>query len=170
MGFVKLQLAMSLDGFIARKDGSVDFLDVMEESLTNDFNDFVETIDTIIMGSATYDVMLSFGEIPFPNKKIIVMTTQNRTTEDKNTIFTEEDLNNLIRRENGTIWLFGGAKLIQSFINLDLIDEYHIVIVPKIIGSGIPLFRENDVPQILTLKNSKQYGDTVMLIYEKKKP
>ena len=143
MSKVKLQLAMSLDGYIARKDGSVDFLDAMHEKLTEDFNKFVETIDTIIMGRSTYEVMLGFGEIPFQNKKIVVMTSKKLMSKQSNIHFVNDSVEKVLDEENGNIWLFGGAKLIHSFIDKNLIDEFHIVIVPMIIGSGIPLFLES---------------------------
>jgi len=139
----------------------------MHESLTEDFNKFVESIDTIVMGRGTYEVMLGFGEIPFQNKKIIVMTSKNLTTEQSNIVISKESIEEIVAIESGNIWLFGGAKLIQSFVNLDLVDEFHIVVVPRIIGSGIPLFLENKGLEQLKLEKVLQYGDVAMLIYKK---
>ena len=73
----------------------------------------------------------------------------------------------LLVEESGNVWLFGGAKLIQSFVNLDLVDEFHIVIIPRIIGSGIPLFLENNGLEELKLEKVMQYGDVAMLVYKK---
>ncbi len=169
MSKVKLQLAMSLDGYIARSDGSVDFLDAMHENLTEDFNTFVESIDTIIMGRGTYEVMLGFGEIPFQNKKIIIMTSKDLEVKQENIIISDMKIEDVVEKESGNIWLFGGAKLIQSFVNLDLVDEFHIVVVPKIIGSGIPLFLENKRMEQLKLEKVNQYGDLVMIVYKRKR-
>ena len=89
---VKLQLAMSLDGYIARLDGNVDFLSVMHDSLTEDFNSFVISIDTIVMGRGTYEVMMGFGEIPFQDKKIIVMTSKDLSSNHGNIVFSHESI------------------------------------------------------------------------------
>ena len=87
MSYIILQLALTLDGYIARKDGSVDFLDDMGSTdFTESFNTFVKNIDTLIMGRGTYDKMLEYGDIPFKDKKIFVLTSKKLTSTQKNIV------------------------------------------------------------------------------------
>ncbi len=167
MSYVTLQLAVSLDGYIARKDGSVDFLDKMESTFTDEFNKFVSDVDVLIMGRTTYEVMLGFGGIPFKGKKVYVLTSKELTSNDESIIFTNEDIKSIVKNEEGLIWLFGGAKVIQSFMNENLIDEFQIHVVPHIIGDGIPLFLKSKEMKNLTLVSSNQYGNSVHLVYKK---
>ncbi len=167
MSYVILQLAVSLDGYIARKDGSVDFLDNMESAFSDEFNKFVNYVDVLVMGRNTYEVMLNFGGIPFKGKKVYVLTSKELTSDNEGIIFTNEDIKSIVEKEEGIIWLFGGAKVIQSFINENLIDEFQIHVVPHIIGEGIPMFLESKELKNLTLVSSNQYGNSVHLVYKK---
>ena len=139
MSTVILQLAVSIDGYIARKDGSVDYLEEFSEELTTHFNQFLSRIDVIIMGSNTYEVMLGFGDVPFTDKQIYVLTNRTFPKTYSHVHFTTETVPEILERVQGTIWLFGGAKLIQTCINLDIIDEYQLpssVIINKVDGVG----------------------------------
>ncbi len=167
MSYVTLQLALTIDGYIARKDGNVDFLDDINSSFKDEFNLFIKSVDTIIMGRGTYEKMLEFGDIPFKDKKVYVLTSKSLSTSQKNIIFTDKSIELLLKNESQNIWLFGGSKVIQSFINLDLIDEYQLYIVPKIIGEGIPLFLDNKGLTNLKLVKHEQYEDDILLVYKK---
>lgn len=166
MSYVILQVAVSLDGYISRKDDSVDFLDAIDDSFSNHFNSFVSSIDSIVMGSNTYEVMLSFGDIPYKDKKIYVCTSKSYKN-DHHTTFTSKPIKNLIHEIKGNIWLFGGAKLIQSFMQEDLVDELQLFIVPKTIGNGIPLFYEHNRFNNWRLVSHQNFSDNLYLIYKK---
>ena len=168
MSYITLQLAVSLDGYIARKDGSVDFLEEMESTASKKFYEFVNTIDTIIMGRTTYEVMLKFGGVPFKDQKIYVLTSKKMSSDQKNIIFTNDSIESIVKNEKGHIWLFGGAKVIQSFMNLGLVDEFQLHIVPQIIGEGIPLFLENIGMKDLQLVDHEKFGNSILLTYKKK--
>ena len=168
MSYIILQLALTLDGYIARKDGSVDFLDDMGSTdFTESFNTFVKNIDTLIMGRGTYDKMLEYGDIPFKDKKIFVLTSKKLTSKQKNITFTSDPIESVVKKANNNIWLFGGSKVIQSFVNLDLIDEMQLYIVPKVIGEGIPLFLENNGLSTLKLVKHENYNNDVLLVYKR---
>jgi dihydrofolate reductase len=169
MGYVILQLACSLDGYIARKDGSVDFLGEMTGEISKDFDTFVKSIDTIIMGYGTYEKMLEFGDIPFQDKRIYVVTSKNIQSSKNHITFVHTEISELVKEKKGNIWLFGGAKMIQSFINEDLVDEMQIFIINEMIGEGIPLFLENKGMKDLLLTSAKSYDNNVMLIYKRNK-
>jgi len=167
MNYVILQLALTLDGYIARKDGSVDFLDDINSSFKDEFDSFVNSVNKIIMGRGTYEKMLEFGEIPFKDKQIYVLTSKEFHSNQKNIVFTSKNIETLLKEMDCKIWLFGGSKVIQSFMNLDLIDEYQLYIVPKIIGEGIPLFIENNGLSNLKLFKHEQYNNDILLVYKK---
>lgn len=167
MNYVTLQLALTLDGYIARKDGSVDFLDDINSSFKDEFDTFINSVNTIIMGRGTYEKMLEFGEIPFQDKQIYVLTSKDLHSKQKHIVFTNKKIEILLKDINDKIWLFGGSKVIQSFMNLDLIDEYQLYIVPKIIGEGIPLFIENKGLPNLKLIKHEQYDNDILLVYKK---
>jgi len=167
MSYVILQLALSLDGYIAREDGSVDFLKNINPDFTETFERFVSSIDTIVMGRKTYQKMLEYGDVPFKDKTIYVLTTKNMKASESNIIFVNDNVNNFMKKETGKMWLFGGADVIRQFVNADLIDEMQLYIVPQILGKGIPLFLENSGLENLTLKEVKAYGNDVFLKYKK---
>lgn len=167
MSYVILQLALSLDGYIAREDGSVDFLKNINPDFTETFERFVSSIDTIVMGRKTYQKMLEYGDVPFKDKTIYVLTTKDMTASESNIIFVDDNVNNFMKKAMGKMWLFGGANVIRQFVNADLIDEMQLYIVPQILGKGIPLFLENNGLDNLTLKEAKAYGNDVFLQYKK---
>jgi len=167
MSFVTLQLALTIDGYIARKDGSVDFLDDINSSFKDEFDKFIKSVDTIIMGRGTYEKMLEFGEIPFNDKMIYVLTSKELSSNKENIIFTNDSIENVLGNINNNIWLFGGSKVIQSFVNLDLIDEFQLYVVPKVIGEGIPLFLDSKGLANLKLVKHKKYDNDILLVYRK---
>lgn len=167
MSYVIVQLALSLDGYIARKNGDVDFLGDMNTEFTEEFNSFVHSIDTIIMGRGTYEKMLEFGEMPFKNKKIYVLTKQKLKSNEPHVTFTKTNISSLCQEIDGNIWLFGGSKVIKSFINLGLVDEFQLLYVPQIIGEGIPMFLNSSGMKDLTLVKHEHYGDSLFVVYKK---
>ncbi|BCR35825.1 dihydrofolate reductase family protein [Mariniplasma anaerobium] len=169
MGYVILQVAVSLDGYISRKDHSVDFLETIDPSFQNHFTSFIDSIDFIIMGSKTYDVMLKFGDIPFKDKNIYVLTKRTYESTNENIIFTEMPIKGLTDELSGNIWLFGGASVIQSFMKNNLVDELQLYIVPKTIGDGIPLFYEHNQLNNWKLISHEKFSDNLYVIYKKQK-
>ena len=167
MSYVILQLAVSLDGYISRKDHTVDFLEEMNPALSESFHKFLSSIDTIIMGSKTYEVMLGFGDIPFQDKTIYVLTNKQYESKYDFVHFSSKKIKTLLNEIEGTIWLFGGSSVIQSFINEDLIDEFIIHYVPHIIGDGIPLFLNSKELKNLTLVAHEQFGNSLTVTYKR---
>lgn len=170
---VILYIAMSLDGHIARKNEDIDWLegDGTEPDAEIGYDDFYESIDTVIMGRKTYDQVLTFGEYPYKGTKGYVYTSEKRTnTEDVQ--FTSENVEDLIgklKKEHGKdIWLIGGAGIIGEFIKKDLIDEYFVAIIPCILGEGIPLFKDKNPEIKLKLLDNKTVNGISMLHYSKR--
>ena len=136
----------SLDGFIAREDGDIDWLVKYQNKEVHDsYNEFISRIDAMVIGRGTYEKVLSFPEWPY-EKKVFVLSTSLKqipgTLNEKATLVAmkpAELLNYLSDKGFSNIYIDGG-KVIQSFLREDLVDELIITKVPELIGTGIPLF------------------------------
>lgn len=173
---VVLYIAMSLDGYIADRDGGVDWLSGQNQSADNQdsYSEFIKNVDTVIMGWNTYQQVtteLSPDSWPYAQQKTYVIThRQHKATN--NIIFTAQNpgaLLDMLQSQPGKdIWICGGAHLVQQLIKADLIDEYYISVIPTLLGSGIPLFTA-DAPEIkLKLICSQNYNGIVKLIYQRR--
>jgi dihydrofolate reductase len=165
-----LFIASSLDGYIATKDDSLEWLFNVEGEGDNGYSEFYETVDTILLGKRTYDWIMEQDpeEFPYKNKQCYVFTRSSiEDTEDVK--FIKEDVTkfvNKLKSEQGkNIWIAGGGELLHSFIKENLVDELIVTIAPTILGNGIPLFREGDYQLDLTLKRTKNYNQFVELHY-----
>lgn len=144
-----LNLAMSIDGYIADEDGGFDWIVGDGDSSLNtnnkwDFNKFLENIDVVVMGKKCYD---SNFHNDYKNKKVYVATSKELEDYD-NIHFINGDIVKVIeeerQKEGKDIYLFGGGIVIDNFIKADVIDEYIIGVIPTILGKGIPLFPGNN--------------------------
>jgi dihydrofolate reductase len=174
MANVILYIATSLDSYIARKDGRVDWLSMVETSDTDyGYADFYQSVDALVMGSRTYEQALGFGDWPYPGKPSYVFTTRNLTSERKDVIFTSAKPDTVIREMDAQgftrIWLVGGAELTAVFLKFHLVDEYILSVVPTILGEGIPLFLPPIPEEKLKLVELQQYPTgLVQLRYRRK--
>jgi dihydrofolate reductase len=139
---IVLSLGISLDGYIAHRDGSVDFLFMPE-----DFSmaPFFETIDAAIMGRKTLDAARRKGGLPGGSKmKSYVFSRSEPPGERDGVVFVNRApavfAAELRRQEGKDIWLMGGGELARDFLIDDLVDELHLGIVPVLLGAGLPLF------------------------------
>lgn len=174
---VLLDLAITLDGFIEGPNGETDWC-IMDDDM--DFDGFLSGIDTIFYGRISYDAWGNY--LPEENatpeeqklweavhsKNKFVFSSQHR--EDKNATFINTDIIEKvseIKKQGGKdIWLYGGASLITTFIQNNLIDVYRISVHPIALGSGKPLFE--DLKERLNLKLIKTNvfkSGVVQLIY-----
>ncbi|MBO5501728.1 MAG: dihydrofolate reductase, partial [Clostridia bacterium] len=141
---VVLYIGISLDGYIATKDDSLEWLLSTQGNGDNGFGEFYDTVETIIMGRRTYDWIMEQenGRFPYIGKECYVYTT--RAIEDKEHVrFTSQSPENLIaglEKAGGKIWIVGGSQIIDLVRKKNLIDEYILSIAPVILGEGIPLF------------------------------
>lgn len=149
MSKVILNLAVSLDGFIAKEDGSVDWLDDLDTGGSDlGFHAFLQSIGAIITGRISFEhtQKLNQGTWPFIDTDTYVITRKMKYM-DKNITSTSEDLTELVIRlkqqNQANIWLFGGGNLIKEFRDLNLIDEYIITTIPVMLGTGISLFQDS---------------------------
>lgn len=140
-------IASSLDGYIARKDGNIDWLMEYPNPDNSDFgfSAFMERIDGILMGRVTFETVLSFGQWPYTKPVFVLSNTLKELPHEYSNIaeVVHGDLPGIIDSLNskGIKHLYiDGGKTIHSFLELDLIDELIITRTPILLGSGIPLF------------------------------
>lgn len=169
---VILYIAASIDGFIARADGNMDWLDEVESDGDTGYSEFFSTIDTVIMGNTTYEEILGFDvPFPYPNTKNYVYSYA-KTGQNEFVEYVKGDVRELIellRETSGKhIWLVGGGKLIESFLQHQLIDEIILTIAPIMLGKGIPLFRGMEVETQFRLQDVQQMNQFVQLTYRKR--
>lgn len=161
-----MYIASSLDGYIARANGDVDWL---PQSDVSGYAEFYKTVDVVVMGKTTYDQVLTFGEYPYKGKKSYVFTRNNNTTKDGNVEFVsdlDEFVKDILPKLNGNIWLVGGGQVISSFVNHGSIDEIVLSIIPVVLGKGIPLFQNIQKEIKLELVKTTNYGKLVELHYK----
>jgi dihydrofolate reductase len=137
---VILYIGTSLDGYIARPDGSVDWLFTEGDY---GYDQFYDAIDVTLMGRKTYEQVLSFGAFPYPDKQNYVFTHRPETTESEHVTFVSKDTIGFIRELKAApgkhIWLIGGGGLIHSCLQDGLVDELRLFIHPILLGDGLPL-------------------------------
>ena len=160
-----LYIASSLDGYVARENGDIDWL---PQSDTSEYDEFYKTIDAVIMGKTTYDQVLTFGEYPYKDKRSYVFTRNKNPTKDENVEFVsnaDEFVKDTLPNLEGNIWLMGGGQIISTFVNNGIVDEIILSIVPVVLGKGIPLFRNIQKETKLELIKTTDYDKLVELHY-----
>ena len=166
-----LYIASSLDGFIARKDGDVSWLDACQtEGQDYGYSEFLSTIDLIVMGSRTYEQLKSFGPWPYGEIKTYVLTGRDLPVQGGANLAiyhgSAEDLTQKIRYESQkSIWLLGGAAVARSFLKVGAVDAIILPIIPVLLGEGISLFGENGADSTLQLKEARLYQNGVVQLH-----
>jgi dihydrofolate reductase len=164
-------MAASLDGFVARKDGSVDWLETSDQFDAGDTMDpefvaeFLKTIDCYVMGSRTYETALGFEEKgmgwAYGDKPTFVLTSRALPKTRNSIEFFSGDLRQLVnerlRPAFGSIWFVGGGAVCGECLRLGLADEVRYSIMPILIGDGISFFEGLDKDVALHLVEVKAY-------------
>ena len=173
---VTIHMATSLDGFIARKDGRVDWLETSDEFIGGDSLDpddveaFVKTIDCYVMGSRTYETALNFEAKglgwPYGNKPTFVLTSRNLSRTRDTVEFYSGDLarfvNEQLRPAFGSIWFVGGGAVSGECLRRGLADEIRYSILPILIGDGVPFFEKLGRDVALHLAEVKAYKSGIV--------
>ena len=164
---VRLFIASSLDGYIARKNGDIDWLFADQDY---GYGDFVAGIDTVVMGRKTYEQILDFGEYPYQGMMGFVFSQTRSGEKDENVAFVEGDLKEFInqqRHQTGkAIWLVGGGEIIYHFLLQGLVDELILSVHPIILGDGIPLIlRDSRLETVMKLRNMTAYDSGLVQLY-----
>ncbi|WNR42328.1 dihydrofolate reductase family protein [Paenibacillus roseipurpureus] len=160
---------MSLDGFIARENGSLDWMFSVESEGDVGYSEFYATTDTMLMGKSTYEHVLSMVDT-FPHSdRICYIFSRTENRPDPYVTYINSDpvafTRELKAQEGKDIWLVGGSELADGIIKAKLVDEWIVTIVPIVLGRGIPLFKTNNPETELTLLRTTQYGQFAQLHY-----
>ncbi|HEX8186198.1 MAG TPA: dihydrofolate reductase family protein [Blastocatellia bacterium] len=169
---VKYYVASTLNGFIAREDGSFDFFlaeGLGEGEHVDDYLESLKSFDAVLMGRSTYEVGLNAGVTdPYPAMESYVFSrTMKESPDERVEIISEsagEFVRNLKNEAGGDIYLCGGGKLSALLLAEGLIDEIILKLNPILLGSGIRLFSETARPVYLELTHSKVYNNGVVLL------
>jgi len=168
---VSYYVACSLDGYIAAADGSVDWLsDFHSEGEDFGYAEFFESVDAMVMGSATYEQVLGFGDWPYGEKPCWVMSQRPIQAVRPEIAITglgpAEILAEIEDHHLTRAWLVGGARAAGAFRAYGLIDEYLITVLPILLGDGVPLFvDEGPLLKLQLVKNGSVGKGAVTLHY-----
>ncbi len=162
---VTLHVVSSLDGFIAKRDNTISWMDspgdVYEKGVSGgDGAEVISSIDCYVLGSHTYEHALQLGW-PYGDTPTVVTTSRKLPCTRETVEFYSGDLKRLVGEilapRYGNIWLVGGANLGQSFLKLGLVDEIRLMIAPVTLGDGLYLFGDAASEQRWSLKNVVAY-------------
>jgi dihydrofolate reductase len=138
-------IAASLDGYIARADGGLDWLSIVERPGEDyGYRDFLDAVDALVMGRRTYDAVLDFDAWPYPGKRCIVMTHAAPATRHGEEFASGTPaalLARLAAEGVGRVYVDGGA-VIRQFLAAGLVDDLTLSVIPVLLGGGIRLFEE----------------------------
>lgn len=183
---LKLQMQITLDGFVAGPNGELDWMSFSwDDEIKKYVNDLTDSIDTILMGRKMTDGFVSYWtdvvknpdnpEYSFARKMVDIPKVVFTKTLDKsnweNTRLAKgniiEEVEKLKKQNGKDIIVYGGASFVSSLIKNNLIDEYNLVINPAVIGKGMTIFNSIEQTRHLKLVNSKQFSSgEVLLKYE----
>ncbi|MBL7709948.1 MAG: dihydrofolate reductase [Chitinophagaceae bacterium] len=165
-----LYIAMSLDGYIAAPGDDLSFLSaVQQEGEDYGYANFINTVDTVILGRRTYDwVMTQVNEFPHADKETYIITRTARSAIGNVQFYTgklSELITMLKKRPGKTIFCDGGAAVVNNLLENRLIDEFIISVIPILLGKGTRLFQEDKPEQLLTLTESRQFASGLVQLH-----
>src|SRR5215217_4177047 len=162
-------LATSADGFIARTDGDVEWLDRPRPKDGYGMPTFLRSVDTVVMGRTTWETGQKLGGALVEGKRNIVLSRSlasfaipGATVENASPV----ELATRLRSEKGdNVWLMGGADVFGSFLSAGALDELVIHVVPVLIGTGIPLLDPSPRQVELKLRSTRRFADGVVRLH-----
>jgi dihydrofolate reductase len=168
MRLVKYFVASSLDSYISRKDGSVDWLFLDEDY---GMKEFFASVDVAVMGRKTYEKALELSPqgVNFPGMKAYVFS-HLLPKGQKETVEVVSDppdtwLKSIRARTGKDIWLVGGGEMVREFLQKKLVNEIGISIHPRLLGDGVPLYAQPYPETELQLVKSKQYPNGLLQVF-----
>ncbi len=167
---ISIYIAMSIDGYIARKNGGLDWL---EYGHTGDedygFKKFINSVDALVLGRNTYEVVSGFDKWPYEGKKVIVLSNSLNTVRNEAELYCGHltELVSLLHSEGiKRVWVDGGIT-VSRFLEAGLVDDITISVIAMVLGSGIPLFSTMNREHKCRLISNQSYpSGLVQLKYE----
>ena len=151
-------IAASLDGFIARADGNIDWLSIHAlDQEPNGYDEFMRTVDAIVIGRGTYETVLGFGDWVYGDKRVIVLTHGARQPRHGEEIYAGDPAGLVPRLADCKRVYVDGGNVISQFFAADLIDDVTVGILPIVLGGGIRLFPGGEGEHRLVLERHQIY-------------
>jgi dihydrofolate reductase len=185
---VKLQMQISVDGFVAARDGALDWLMSDWDHVLNRYaKELVDSSDTLLIGTATYEGMAAYWPTVVANLGAdeydtafgctmneidkVVFSNSLKSLEWKNSRLAKrpikEEVLDLKQKQGKDMMIYGGARIVSSFIMENLVDEYHFFVNPVMLASGIPIFnRLHSRRKLKHVKTTTSSRGIVILCYE----
>lgn len=152
-------IAVSIDGYIARLDGSIDWLaSVQQQGEDYGYAQFAASVDTLVLGRKTYDTALGFDAWPYAGKRCVVLTHASLTSRHGEEFFNggaRALVEQLARAGARRVYVDGGA-VIRQFLAAQLIEDLTLSVIPILLGNGIPLF-QGGAEQSFTLDEARSW-------------
>jgi dihydrofolate reductase len=169
-------VAVSLDGFLAREDGVMDWLANYAKPLETpyDYEPFYQTVSAVVMGRKTYDTVLGFGGYPYQGKPGLVLSKNtdfqvNESGVESVSTNWKEKVMELKRSVEDRVWLVGGGETASLFVRENLLDEIIITIIPETIGAGIQWLGSTPLSASWLLsEHHMSKNGVVQLVYSKR--
>ena len=168
-----LYIAASLDGYIAKPNDDLSFLSLVEQKGEDyGYADFIQSIDTVIIGRKTYDwIMKQVPEYVHADKKTFVVTRTAKPSINNTHFYTgslKELITSLKQEQGKDIFIDGGAEVVHELLKEHLIDEFIISIIPVLVGDGTRLFKDGRPEQVLQLASTKQFDKGLVQLHYKR--
>jgi dihydrofolate reductase len=163
-------IAMSIDGYIARKDGDISWLSIVEMPDEDyGYAEFISTIDTVILGRKTYHKVLTLvDEFPHKDKECFCFTRTEQPSIG-NTHFYTGDIPSLVlqlkKQKGKNIFCDGGSEIVNLLLQENLVDELILSIIPICLGEGISLFKDGRTETKLSLVNSRTFSSGLVQLH-----
>lgn len=158
---ISVYLATSLDGYIAREDGGLDWLDSIPTTPDEDygFREFMDSVDVLVMGRNTYEVVSSFGEWPYHGKRVMIISRSLESVREEAELYSGEiePLMEQLHDEGVRHVYVDGGITACKFFEKGFVDQLTITLIPTILGAGIRLFSPMKREQSCSLISSKSY-------------
>ena len=160
MPLIRIYIAQSLDGYIAKPDGSIDWLRPFDD-VDYGYATFTRETGTVVMGRASYEIANSFGEWPYAAMRSLVITSSALENAPPSVTRVGADIPRLVTalRAAGDkdVWIMGGAQTIGGFLKAGAIDRIDLFTLPILLGDGIRLFQDNRPETQLKLSSLQSY-------------
>lgn len=160
MALIRIYIAQSLDGYIARPDGGIDWLRPFDD-VDYGYSIFTREIGTVLMGRTSYEMARSFGEWPYPDMRSLVITSRPLDDAPPTVARVGADILRLMTalRAAGSkdTWIMGGAQTINAFLKAGAIDRIDLFTVPVLLGGGLRLFADGRPETALKLGSTQTY-------------
>ena len=170
---VIVYISMSLDGYIATKDNSLEFLSMVEqEGEDYGYNDFVKSVDAVIIGRKTYEKVIDMGyKYPHTDKDVYILTRTAKPSIENFKFYTDDLtrlVNELKSQPGKNIYCDGGAEIVNELMKNNLVDEFIISVIPILLGDGIKLFKDGRPELKLELISTKQFDKGLTQLHYKR--